>query len=471
MTDGLTRRTLLRGAAGGAAALAAHGLPAWARPQAKHHPLRRPDSLPFPHLPAGTPSMDEIRHIVVLMMENHSFDNLLGMVPHQVPGRRSVDGLTLRHGTVTNFNLDATGQRVTANHAASPCQEHSVPSQSWNASHESWDGGRNDGFVRASGPVAMWYWDRHDLPFTYSLAKHFPLGERYFASTLAQTYPNRRFFFAATASGTISTTTAALLPSAANGTIFDRLEAHNINWRVYFQQVPSYLILPNVRSNPAEVARSRPIAQFFADVTAGHLPEFTFVDPNYSTTSEENPQDIQVGEEFVAQIVHALIHAGTWKHTALFITYDEHGGYYDHVPPPRAIKPDNIPPQTAPGDQPGGYDRYGFRVPLIVVSPWARPGYVSRVVQDHTSIAAFIERKWNLPAMTFRDANAQPMTDYFDFRRAAFRRPPPLAAAPPLGPGLQACKAQGLNPPLPGSTAARSDQTEVARGLERVARR
>jgi phospholipase C len=467
MTDGLTRRTLLRGAAGGAAVLASRGLPAWARPATKHHHLRQPDSLPFPHLPAGTPSMPEIRHVVVLMMENHSFDNLLGMVPYQVAGRRSVDGLTRHRRRIANFNRDAGGHPVFARHASSPCQLPKVPSQSWNASHESYDGGRNDGFVRASGPVAMWFWDHHDLPFTYSLAQHFPIGERYFSSVLAQTYPNRRFFFSATASGTISTTTAGLLAPAANGTIFDRLDTHDIGWRVYFQQIASPLIVPNFRDNLSQVARTRPISQFYADAAAGELPPFTFLDPNYSTTSEENPQDIQVGEQFIAAVVRALIRAPTWKHTALFITYDEHGGYYDHVPPPRAIKPDSIPPMLAAGDAPGAYDRYGFRVPLIVVSPWAKPGYVSRVVQDHTSLTAFIERKWNLSALTFRDANAQPMTDYFDFRHPAFRKPPRLHAAPPLGPGLQACHAQGLNPPLPGG-ASPSEQTDVARYLVRA---
>ena len=141
--------------------------------------------------------------------------------------------------------------------------------------------------------------------------------------------------------------------------------------------------------------------------------------------------------------------APTWKHTALFINYDEHGGYYDHVPPPRAIKPDKIKPILAPGDAPGDYNRYGFRVPLFVVSPWARASYVSNIVQDHTSVLAFVERKWNLPAMTFRDANAHPMTDYFDFRQPAFAKPPALAAAPALAPGIADCHAHGLKPPLP----------------------
>ena len=174
---------------------------------------------------------------------------------------------------------------------------------------------------------------------------------------------------------------------------------------------------------------------------------------------------MQVGERFVAEIVNALMSAPTWKHTALFITYDEHGGYYDHVPPPRAIRPDSIAPLLGPGDVPGAYDRYGFRVPLLVVSPWARPAYSSRVTQDLTSITAFAERKWNLPAMTYRDANAHPMTDYFDFRRAAFARPPRLAAAPPLGPGLAQCHAAGLNPPLPGA-APDAQRSAVARSLD-----
>jgi phospholipase C len=447
----LNRRTLLRTAAGAGAVVATRSVPAWARPTPAADLVRKPDSRPFPHLPAGTPSMSEIRHIVVLVMENHSFDNLLGMVPIQVPGRHAVNGLTLKRGRFTNFNPDAGGQRVFAEHASSPCQLPRVPSQSWNASHESYDGGRNDGFVRASGPIAMRFWDKRDLPLTYSLAKHFPIGERFFASTLAQTYPNRRFFFTGTASGTTATDNATFAIPAANGTIFDRLDAHRIDWGIYFHDLPSWAIVPGVVKSPGRGARQHKFDRFYTDVAAGRLPQFTFLDPHYTTESEENPQDIQVGEQLVGRIVHALMHAPTWKHTALFITYDEHGGYYDHVPPPRAIKPDSIPPILKPGEHPGAYDRYGFRVPLFVVSPWARPGYVSRVTQDLTSITAFIERKWNLPAMTFRDANADPMTDYFDFSHPAFAKPPPLAAAPSLGPGLAKCHAAGLNPPLPKS--------------------
>jgi phospholipase C len=445
--EGFSRRELL--IAGGAAAVATRGLPAWARTFASAATaLRAPDSLPFPRRPAGTASMPEIEHIVVLMMENHSFDNVLGMVPHRLAHRKHVDGLTVRHHKPVNFNPDAGGRRVHAAPMSSPCQLKGKPSQAWNASHMSWGNGRNDGFVRASGPVAMRFWDDRDLPFTYSLAQHFPLGQRYFCSVLAQTYPNRRFFFTGTASGTIATDATTFKTPAANGTIWDRLDAHNIDWAIYYQNLPSWVIVPGSLT-PARQPRQRHYSQFLGDVAAGKLPQFTFIDPDYDTTSEENPQDVQVGEEFVAQVVKALIHAPTWHKTAVFITYDEHGGYYDHVPPPRAIKPDSIAPMLAPGDLPGAYDRYGFRVPLIVVSQWAKARYASNVVQDHTSLLAFIERKWNLPAMTFRDANAAPMTDYFDFRRPTFAEPPRLARAPGLSRGLAQCHRAGLTPPLP----------------------
>jgi phospholipase C len=392
--------------------------------------------------------MPAIQHVVVLMMENHTFDNVLGMVGHQVPGRSGADGLTVRGGRIVNSNPGPQG-RVRATRAASPCQLPRRPTQAWNASHQSYDNGRNDGFVRASGAIAMRYWDERDLPFTYSLVRHFPFGERYFSSVLAQTYPNRRFLFTGTASGTTATDNTTFHVPAANGTIFDRLDAHHISWRNYYQDAASALIVPGFYST-ARKAKLLKMDRFYTDAAAGRLPAVTFLDPQYSTTSEENPQDIQVGERFVASVVQALMHSPQWRHTALFLTYDEGGGYYDHVPPPRAIKPDAIAPIPVAGNVPGGYDRYGFRVPAIAVSPWARAGYVSRVVQDHTSILAFLQRKWNLPAMTYRDANAHPMTDYFDFSaRPAFLAAPKLHGAPSLKLGLEECKAQGLMPPLP----------------------
>src|SRR6185437_11140531 len=191
--------------------------------------------------------------------------------------------------------------------------------------------------------VAMSFWDNGDLPFTYSLVRYFPIGNRYFSSVLAQTYPNRRYLFTGTSSGIVATNSQTFTTPAANGTIFDRLDQHHIEWANYYQNVPSPLIIPGWLT-PARKKRVQTMDRFFARAAAGTLPAFTLLDAQYDTTSEENPQDIQVGERFVAKVVKALLHSPSWKHTAFFLTYDEHGGYYDHVPPPRAIKPDSIAP-------------------------------------------------------------------------------------------------------------------------------
>jgi phospholipase C len=471
--NAISRRQLLVKGGAAAAGLAAAGayssLPAWARPVASMASgLRAPGSRPFPHLPAGhpTPGLEKIEHVVVLMMENHSFDNVLGMVPHEVKGRAKVDGLTVKGGRAQNSNPSSIapygieGPDVMAQLAASPCQGSSV-SQSWNASHTAWNNGANNGFVQSSGTQAMWYWDRSFLPTTYSLAQYFPIGERYFCSVLAQTYPNRRFLFCGTSSGITATNGYTFDVPAANGTIFNQLLEHKISWLNYVTPSAggalegSPLIVPEFAQSLQCTERMVPISDFYSAAARGTLPAFSFLDPNYSVDSEENPQDIQAGERFVAQVVNALIHSRLWHKTALFITYDEHGGYYDHVPPPAAIAPDSIAPITTPVSltdpseplMPGGFNRYGFRVPLFVISPWARANYASRVVQDHTSILAFIERKWNLPALTFRDANAHPMTDYFDFKRPTFAKAPKLAAAPAMAPGLAECQRAGLTPP------------------------
>ena len=449
-SGGVTRRTALKSAAGAGIAVAAasgSGLPAWARPILRAGRIKGPGALPYPRLREGTETMPQIDHIVVVMMENHSFDNMIGSLPRR--GRRRIDGLPVFRGRQLAFNRDAQGNRVYSAHAETPCQQSGVPSQAWNASHISYGGGRNDGFVLASGPVAMRFYDDSDVPFIYSLARRFPVGQRYFCSCLAQTYPNFRYLMSGTSSGVIRTDNSTFSTPVANGTIFDRLDHFGVSWKNYFDNLPAPLVIPGVATAARGPNFIAGVQHFIDDAAAGRLPQFSWVNPHYEAVSQENPQDVQFGDRFLAQVTRAVIDSPQWSRTALFVTYDEHGGYYDHVPPPRAIKPDDIPPLLQPGDVPGTFDRYGFRVPLVVVSPWARKNYISNVVQDHTSITRFIETKWNLGAMTFRDANAANMTDYFDFRRAQFRRPPVLAGPIDPGPGLQRCAAAGQHPPLP----------------------
>ena len=464
----ITRRTALKSAAGASIALAAAlspGLPAWARPILRAGSIKGPGALPDPSLPEGTETMPRIDHIVVVMMENHSFDNILGVLPKGARRGRPVDGLPVHRGQQVAFNLDAQGNKIYSAHAETPCQEDGEPSQAWNASHLSYDGGRNDGFVRASGTVAMRYYDDSDLPFTHSLAEHFPVGERYFCSCLAQTYPNFRYLLTGTSSGVIRTDASTFSTPAANGTIFDRFDQFAVDWKVYYDSLPAPLVIPGVLPPSRGPKFVHGVQHFIDDAAAGRLPQFSFVNPDYNSVSQENPQDVQFGDRFLARVTTAVLGSPQWRRTALFITYDEHGGYYDHVPPPVAIKPDDIPPLLKPGDLPGRFDRYGFRVPLIVVSPWARKNYVSSVVQDHTSITRFIETKWNFGAMTFRDANATNMTDYFNFHKAHFADPPVLAQPLDPAPGLQLCAEHGQHPPLPPTGAiARHRRAALRRG-------
>ncbi|HZU61190.1 MAG TPA: alkaline phosphatase family protein, partial [Solirubrobacteraceae bacterium] len=175
-----------------------------------------------------------------------------------------------------------------------------------------------------------------------------------------------------------------------------------------------------------------PVSQFFSDARAGKLPQFSLLDPNYSTTSEENPQNITLGEGFLGRVIHALRDSPAWRKTLLIVTYDEHGGYYDHVPPPRALAPDSFGPRVNPGEKTyDGFARYGFRVPAMVIGPYAKRNHVSHLVYDHTSILAFLERKWNLPAMTKRDANANDLLDFLDLK-AMKARQPTFPELPPL---------------------------------------
>jgi phospholipase C len=191
--------------------------------------------------------------------------------------------------------------------------------------------------------------------------------------------------------------------------------------------------------------------QFFAEADAGTLPAFSVVDPAFDEFSEENPQDIRKGESFAAEVINRVMHGKGWPDTLLIWTYDEHGGYYDHVPPPSAVRPDDTDGKSmaarpwwlqlahkvlfprhakdAEGlnEEPMRYDRYGFRVPAVLVSPYARPDCVLSEVFDHTSVLKLVEEKWNLPALTRRDAAAVSPLGALDLDAPpAFRTPPKL---------------------------------------------
>jgi phospholipase C len=453
-----------------------------------------PGALPAPDRPAGTDLLPQLKHIVVLMMENHSYDNYLGMLA----GRG--DGFPLGpDGQPEVANTGAEGESVPAHHLASTVQVAESPSQSWHASHLQWDDGKMDGFVTATQQLmpgkdatpAMGYWTERDLPFYYGLARTFPLADRWFSSCLGPTFPNRRFLISGTANGLIDDLPVDLADYPANGTIFDVLTTHGITWANYHPVAGSRTRYGRALQHRTKVLRRklrtlrrvapgsltglqkdiqftadiyplgiarymlhvRSTDEFFSDAAAGTLPAFSIVDPDFSAYSEENPQDVQKGESFASAVIDAVVHGKGWPNTLLIWLYDEGGGYYDHVPPPAAVAPDDVPGHSmvisrswmhtvlrrlAPGyvrnverldAGPQSYDRYGFRVPAVLVSPYARPGYLTSETFDHASVLKLLEVKWNLPALTARDAAAVAPLDALDFDHPpAFATPPELPA-------------------------------------------
>jgi phospholipase C len=174
----------------------------------------------------------------------------------------------------------------------------------------------------------------------------------------------------------------------------------------------------------------RPVEQFFRDARDGRLPAVAIVDPDYDRTSEENPQDVVDGEQFAADVINAAMHGKAWADTLLIWCYDEHGGYYDHVPPPPAVEPDGVRARLTHDTGPDRYDRYGFRCPAAIVSPYARPNYVSSAVHDHASVLKLIETKWNLPSLTRRDFEADDLLDSLDLAAPPAFLDPPVLPAP-----------------------------------------
>ncbi len=308
----------------------------------------------------------------------------------------------------------------------SDCQTDGVGND-WNTGHRSYDNGTNQGFVEASTGESMGYFLDSDMPFTWGLARTFPIADRWFCSLIGQTNPNRRYLISGTSLGSVSDVYPLELPP--NGTIFDSFNKYGITWREYYSDLPSVGVYIPLLGEPSITEHLFKIDQFFTDAAAGTLPQFSFIEPNYSAQSEENPQDVQYGDQFLADIVNAVLTSPQWPKTLMIWNYDEWGGWYDHVPPPAAIPPDDVPPNLPPGSLPGAFDRYGFRVPAGLLSPYSKKDYVSHVVYDHTSVLKSVEMKWNLPALTRRDANANDVFDMVDFSvKPEFLRPPALPA-------------------------------------------
>jgi phospholipase C len=367
--------------------------------------------------------------IVIMMMENRSFDHML----QNLPAFGQPDAEVAPAG-VFNLDNDAAMTPVPQFHNPVYCFEDTE--HGWAAVHEEWNHGAMDGFITANnksspgsdGRRAMGYYTEADIPFFYSLASTFALADHNFSSVIGPTFPNREYLYAATSFGHTSNDVFA---DNEMPTIFQELVAAKVDWRIYYTDLPGSFIFLATLSKYLD--NTYKINNFFTDAQAGMLGQVNFVDPKLglggaSRDDYHPPGDVQMGDKLVSDVVQALMASPQWKHTALIITFDEHGGLYDHVAPPKACPPDDIAPMLNATDPPGDFANYSMRVPLIVVSPYAKPHFVSHAVYDHTSITRFVETRFKLAALTGRDANADPLTDMFDFKKAAFATPPSLPA-------------------------------------------
>jgi phospholipase C len=391
--------------------------------------------------PPEAGDISKIDHVVVLMQENRSYDHYFG--------RLHFEGQTGSLPTPNRGNPNPLGgPPVKPYLTTTPCDVADV-SHSWNGTHRQINGGRMDGFTTTNehpddptGRRAMSYYDDATLPFYYGIANQFAIADRYFSSVPGPTFPNRYYLLTGTSFGYIRNE----IPSSAftQKTIFQALDEASPprSWKIYLASIQVELLFEYVQQRPDHVA---PISQYFVDAANGTLPNVAFVEsdplgPVGTRTDEHAPYNVQLGQKFTHDVVQALVDSPNWSSSAFFLTYDEHGGYYDHVAPPSAVPPDDIPPKLQPGDVPGAFDLLGPRVPTIVVSPYAKPHHVSHTVYDHTSILKFIETRFGLPALTRRDAAADPMLDMFDFSRVW--HPDPVLPDAPIDPAGAARCAQ-----------------------------
>ncbi len=238
--------------------------------------LRRPGSLPNPNVPAGTDQVPEIENFIVVMMENHSFDNILGMLGRGDCWPKGPDGKP----TITMS--DGHGNLVSAFHMPSECQTNGV-GQNWNLAHHSLVND-NHGFVEGSTGEALGYFRGSDLPFTWDMARTFPIADRWFASLLGQTDPNRRFLLAGTSLGQINDDLNSDLPP--NGTIFDLLNRFGISWKDYYSNLPSVGVWTPLLGEPSITSHINKIDQFYIDAQQGALPS----SPTWSRTTTTRPR-------------------------------------------------------------------------------------------------------------------------------------------------------------------------------------
>ena len=340
----------------------------------------------------------------------------------------------------------------------------------WNAANYAMNensGGANPPFTDTAGIRAMGYYDWTDIPYYYFMASNFATSDRWFSPAMDRTQINRMYLFAATSQGYAyppGTTASDNAPLTAP-TIFDELTSAGVSWKVYYTDNTCATTSGDVRHGPrgnttdASAASGActyltqfanyappnalpsnvvPVSQYLTDVQAGTLPSVAFIETGYLSQQDEHPSsgtDIQTGAAYVASLINPLMNSPSWADSVFILTYDEAGGAYDHVPPVATVNPDGISPIdlqagdvcTATSDPNGpncDFNYTGYRLPMIVVSPFTKKDYVSHTVADYTAILKFIETRFNVSSLTQRDAAQMDMTEFFDFQNVPWATPP-----------------------------------------------
>ena len=355
---------------------------------------QRRTPLPAPrNLPVDT--------FVVLMMENRSFDHYLGWLPG-ADGRQ--DGLAY----TTNDGQTLATHRLAPDFQGCAFND---PDHSWEGGRTQVNGGAMDGFLRSgdNDAFSVGYYAQEDLPFIPAAAQAFTAYDRFFCSLLASTYPNREYMHAAQSYGNKDNS----LPSGGgfpDTTIFAALAAKGIDARYFYDDLPvsAFWGVPGL-------ARSGRVQEYYERCAAGTLPALSFVDPSFlneggGTSGDEHPHgDVRTGQAYMADVVHAFMESPQWKRGALFIVYDEWGGFFDHVAPP------TVPDIRASNDPAQNYGQLGIRIPAVAVSPYARRRFVSHDVFAFESILKLIEYRFGLSPLTQRDAYARNIGRSFDW--------------------------------------------------------
>ncbi|MGN6572392.1 MAG: alkaline phosphatase family protein [Pseudolabrys sp.] len=362
--------------------------------------------------------IDEIKHVVVLILENHSFDQMLGCLKAVYPGLDGVDPANPRQNVDDEGTVFAQAPTTERQMLLDP--HHEVEHVAVQLSNH------NGGFVRdfvESFPTApatarqyvMGYYPLDFLPALHKLGRNFTVCDRWFSSLPGPTWPNRFFALSGTCLGRVDMpgdgTSGKDLPGffhQTQVTIFDRLTDAGVHWKVYFHDVPQSWTMKRLRA-PHNAARYFYIDQFFADARGAALdfPDFSLIEPDYMGSDENDdhpPHDIMKAEKLIADVYNALRgNEELWRSTLLVTFYDEHGGFYDHVEPTAAVPPDDHTATSVDPHNPWtfGFDRFGVRVPAILASPWVDAG-VEKAQFDHTSVLKFVQEKWHLPPLPSR---------------------------------------------------------------------